>query len=1326
MYNIDRVVDMIATFFGKPAWIILFVLALVYLFFRANKAQKRAILVTVFACLLFFNDYVFKLFSKYNENSTFYRHLWIIPFFSIISIAVIDLVQQIRYKTIKVCIIVALIIFAASIDDINPFFYYWNIPLTKQMVESDVVVIGNELDRLQNENQRKVQIIAPESIYEPLWLYNPNLTYVISYNQSGMENLLVSPEPNLEKIMVTGCKKGMDYLIVSKDEDQHISNKDGYEPIFCTDDYVVYEFSGYQRIKQEMTSWGQVKSRTYYSEEGVPCLCDSGYCKIEYSYDKRGHRAGISYYDTEGKLCALAGGYAGIRYEYDNNDNCVKETYLDVNNQKCMLKKGYATICRSYSNGNLLASISYYDSLDKPVYIDGRAETRREYDSEKRMIRESFYDDKGNLINNRNDFYAYQTTEYEENGLAITERYYDLNGNLVINGSGYAEYYREYNNEKKLIRGTYLGVDEKPITIPDGYCGYLRTYDENGRVAMITYLDANGHEVSTTAGYSHLSRQYDESGQITQERYYLQEIPCTLSGGYSAINKEYDENGNICLEGYLDEKLHPICRSAGYAYVKRTYNEFTQLIKEEYLDEKKEPVCRNLGYSAFTREYDSLGNITEEKYIDPKGNPVLISDGYAVKRNVYDYLGRLIREEYYDRNGNLICNKSGYAIMEYGYDLFGNKIRETRLDSYGSPVTTKEGYDTIQREYNNLRLLICEKYLLNGCLKDRTDNGVALVIKEYDEKNNLIRESYFDQQENPTKCSSGYASFDRTFNDMRQIISERYYDTDGQRILIPEGYSMVCRTYDNAGNITNVLYLDTNDKPTKCEGGYAEAIREFDDKRQIIRRQFYDELGNPIMISTGFSESKTIYNDLGNIVEEGYYNTKGELCNNKNTGYAIVKRTFDREKNLTSEMYFDEEEKSVAISDGYASFDRKYDMRGRLIKESYFDSKGERIIISKGYASFEREYNPQNKLISERYLDNFGHLVKCQEGYAYLIREYNVVGELTKELYFDEDGNPVNNSKGYCGFERVYDGWNLIAEITLDTQSKDFSLADLAADGNLIEFVHVSIPGCSRKYHLLWVSDLHIVIDNDEIAEDNRQMVRDRKTLWAIRADGKQSGDCWTEDLAKQLNDANPDTILFGGDMIDLCSEATIRKLKDGFNQISVPWIYIRADHDQGTHWLTEPNAAKNAEMQASICPNDNVLIMEYDDFIILGINHSTSQLTEEGLEQAKLAFEKGKPIIIVTHVPLHSEVDSTLDEASRTVWQNQNLTWGPNTSYVPNETTQELMDLIYADDSPVVEVLAGHLHLTWDGMITENIHEHVFPQAFSQYIGLITIDGET
>ncbi len=61
--------------------------------------------------------------------------------------------------------------------------------------------------------------------------------------------------------------------------------------------------------------------------------------------------------------------------------------------------------------------------------------------------------------------------------------------------------------------------------------------------------------------------------------------------------------------------------------------------------------------------------------------------------------------------------------------------------------------------------------------------------------------------------------------------------------------------------------------------------------------------------------------------------------------------------------------------------------------------------------------------------------------------------------------------------------------------------------------------------------------------------------------------------------------------------------------------------------------------------------------------------------------------------------------------------------NYNPDETTQELLDLIYAKDSPVKEIVCGHLHFSWDGSLTENTHQHVSP-AIGKTVGIITVKG--
>ena len=133
---------------------------------------------------------------------------------------------------------------------------------------------------------------------------------------------------------------------------------------------------------------------------------------------------------------------------------------------------------------------------------------------------------------------------------------------------------------------------------------------------------------------------------------------------------------------------------------------------------------------------------------------------------------------------------------------------------------------------------------------------------------------------------------------------------------------------------------------------------------------------------------------------------------------------------------------------------------------------------------------------------------------------------------------------------------------------------------------------------------------------------------------------------------------------------------------------------------------------------------MEYDDICVLGIDNSTSQLPAEALEKIKEVFAIGKPIILVTHVPIDSKLDSSLAEQSKVVWQDRALLWGDGCTYEPDENTREFLDMVYATDSPVKLVLSGHLHFSWDGYITENTREHVFNPAYSNSIGIVKIHG--
>ena len=56
----------------------------------------------------------------------------------------------------------------------------------------------------------------------------------------------------------------------------------------------------------------------------------------------------------------------------------------------------------------------------------------------------------------------------------------------------------------------------------------------------------------------------------------------------------------------------------------------------------------------------------------------------------------------------------------------------------------------------------------------------------------------------------------------------------------------------------------------------------------------------------------------------------------------------------------------------------------------------------------------------------------------------------------------------------------------------------------------------------------------------------------------------------------------------------------------------------------------------------------------------------------------------------------------------------------MPNDVTTNFLNNIYKEDTSVVEVLAGHLHGSWDGNLTEQVRQHIFEPAYLGSVGII------
>lgn len=282
------------------------------------------------------------------------------------------------------------------------------------------------------------------------------------------------------------------------------------------------------------------------------------------------------------------------------------------------------------------------------------------------------------------------------------------------------------------------------------------------------------------------------------------------------------------------------------------------------------------------------------------------------------------------------------------------------------------------------------------------------------------------------------------------------------------------------------------------------------------------------------------------------------------------------------------------------------------------------------------------------------------------------------------------------------------------------------------EEIVVEVPGISEEYTVAWVSDLHMVTDHGtapDVLDTDIDAVKARYDFF-VTADGVHGEDL-LPGIIDFLNYGMYDGIIFGGDMLDYCSVSNMNLLKSEFKRLDkkVPVLYIRADHDYGFWYggdaFTETDA-ENMHKEMDDGDDLNEKYLDFGEFVIIGVNRSTKDMMPEQYDILEEMFARAgdKPVIVATHVPYASQVDDTNDvslyDRSMEI-RNKIYYWGGG-DYVANDVTGAFLDKVYRTDTQVNTVLAGHLHAGWDGMITQQVRQHIFEPAYLGSIGIIKI----
>lgn len=214
--------------------------------------------------------------------------------------------------------------------------------------------------------------------------------------------------------------------------------------------------------------------------------------------------------------------------------------------------------------------------------------------------------------------------------------------------------------------------------------------------------------------------------------------------------------------------------------------------------------------------------------------------------------------------------------------------------------------------------------------------------------------------------------------------------------------------------------------------------------------------------------------------------------------------------------------------------------------------------------------------------------------------------------------------------------------------------------------------------------------------------------------------------MAKKIEKENTDLVVFAGDMVDYASRANISLLSQGMELIHKPLVYIRSDHDYSRHYTADALSEKEVEdLQSQLGECPDFWKQEYPEFIMLGINYSWENISKKTLNGIKDVMRKNKPVIVITHVPFDSPVDNSLREASYANRNNYNM-WGVGDRYEPDENTAAFMKMIYDEKSPVVAVVAAHLHFPYEVALSSKTKEYICAPSYEGVYTRFRLVGTT
>jgi hypothetical protein len=222
------------------------------------------------------------------------------------------------------------------------------------------------------------------------------------------------------------------------------------------------------------------------------------------------------------------------------------------------------------------------------------------------------------------------------------------------------------------------------------------------------------------------------------------------------------------------------------------------------------------------------------------------------------------------------------------------------------------------------------------------------------------------------------------------------------------------------------------------------------------------------------------------------------------------------------------------------------------------------------------------------------------------------------------------------------------------------------------------------------------------------------------KTDGIEAWDRF-DALMDEARKGDYDIVLLGGDIVDSAMYASIDFVEGRLEKLNKPYLYSMGNHDfeYGDEYFSAKAYKEYLPRLKELRDGTPYQIREYEDVTVFTADDDNNQIAGEVLEAYKKEAAKGKPMVLVLHVPLEPVTGSKAllkhceEKYGETPDGRSKLFIGKN-GCRPNSVTQEFIDNVLSDKSPVVLILAGHIHLYHKEMLNDRVLQIVTDPAFA------------